>query len=97
MSGHGWVTPNPNGVVARCGGPAICSECALEYARKYYKPKEPLLMQHPPEFDTPEDELRYCTRLLDEARVTRDTWIGKGERVSDRLTWLLRSLQKCAP
>lgn len=30
MSGHGWVKPLPGGAKARCGGPAICSECALE-------------------------------------------------------------------
>jgi hypothetical protein len=28
--GHGWVTPNPDGTKARCGGPAICPACALE-------------------------------------------------------------------
>ena len=33
MSGHGWVIPNPNGVKARCGGPALCSACALEKVR----------------------------------------------------------------
>ena len=33
MSGHGWVTPNPDGTKARCGGPAICRECALEKVR----------------------------------------------------------------
>lgn len=32
MSGHGHVTPNPNGAKARCGGPTICSVCALEFA-----------------------------------------------------------------
>lgn len=32
-SGHGHVRPRPDGVKARCGGPAICSECALELAR----------------------------------------------------------------
>lgn len=30
MSGHGHVTPNANGMKARCGGPAICPECAKE-------------------------------------------------------------------
>ena len=34
-TGHGHVTPREDGVVARCGGPAICSACALEYVRKY--------------------------------------------------------------
>jgi hypothetical protein len=32
MSGHGHVVPNPDGSKARCGGPAICSECARELA-----------------------------------------------------------------
>lgn len=32
MNGHGHVVPNPNGVKARCGGPAICSVCARELA-----------------------------------------------------------------
>lgn len=30
MSGHGWVIRNANGTVARCGGPAICRQCAQE-------------------------------------------------------------------
>ncbi len=32
MAGHGWVTPNPDGMKARCGGPAICPQCAREAA-----------------------------------------------------------------
>jgi hypothetical protein len=30
--GHGWVFRNANGVVARCGGPALCSACARDAA-----------------------------------------------------------------
>jgi hypothetical protein len=30
MSGHGHVKPNADGSVARCGGPAVCRDCALE-------------------------------------------------------------------
>lgn len=30
---HGHVNPRPDGAVARCGGPAICSVCALELAQ----------------------------------------------------------------
>lgn len=34
MSGHGHVTPNPDGSRARCGGPAMCQVCAFELAEK---------------------------------------------------------------
>lgn len=30
MSGHGWVTPNPDGSKARCGGLGICIICMRE-------------------------------------------------------------------
>lgn len=30
--GHGHVTPNLDGSKARCGGPALCAECAKEEA-----------------------------------------------------------------
>src|ERR671925_545499 len=30
--GHGHVTPNPDGTKARCGGPALCGQCAQEAA-----------------------------------------------------------------
>lgn len=30
---HGHVTPNANGLVARCGGPAICAHCQFELAQ----------------------------------------------------------------
>lgn len=29
-TGHGHVRPRPDGVKARCGGPAICSVCRAE-------------------------------------------------------------------
>ena len=32
--GHGHVNPRPDGVTARCGGPAICRVCAAELAAK---------------------------------------------------------------
>lgn len=34
MSGHGYVTPNPDGAKARCGGPGMCAVCAAEEAAK---------------------------------------------------------------
>lgn len=33
-TGHGHVYPRPDGVKARCGGPALCSTCAADAARK---------------------------------------------------------------
>lgn len=33
-TGHGHVRPRPDGPKARCGGPAICSECAREQAQQ---------------------------------------------------------------
>lgn len=33
-SGHGHVWKRPDGSRARCGGPSICSQCALD-AKKY--------------------------------------------------------------
>lgn len=33
MAGHGWVVANSNGAKARCGGPKICKQCALEAAQ----------------------------------------------------------------
>lgn len=32
-AGHGHVRPRVDGVKARCGGPALCAECAREQAR----------------------------------------------------------------
>lgn len=33
IDGHGWVRPRPDGAKARCGGPAICRECAIDAAQ----------------------------------------------------------------
>lgn len=43
ISGHGWVTPKPNGLKAKCGGPALCSACRLEAWRKREMDTEKLL------------------------------------------------------
>ena len=32
--GHGHVFPRPDGMKTRCGGPALCSECAKDLAFK---------------------------------------------------------------
>jgi hypothetical protein len=42
MSGHGWVTPNADGSVARCGGPGLCPQCSVEAGRPPRKKQKPL-------------------------------------------------------
>lgn len=39
-SGHGWVYPLPGGAKARCGGPALCQECARDLAQKQAEQKK---------------------------------------------------------
>lgn len=33
--GHGWIYERRDGRKARCGGPALCSQCAGDYFQKY--------------------------------------------------------------
>ena len=42
-TGHGHVWPRPDGVKARCGGPAICKECALDDAQMRGNPMPDML------------------------------------------------------
>lgn len=35
MNGHGHIVPNKDGSKARCGGPALCSECARELIEEH--------------------------------------------------------------
>ena len=32
--GHGHVYPRPDGVRARCGGPSMCGECAIDFVKR---------------------------------------------------------------
>jgi hypothetical protein len=34
IGSHGHVVPRPDGMKARCGGPAICGQCAREAAQE---------------------------------------------------------------
>lgn len=46
MSGHGHVTPNPDGTKARCGGPGLCPACSREAVQagdQKYRPYQPVL------------------------------------------------------
>ncbi len=57
--GHGHVRPRPDGVKARCGGPALCSVCAAELAQMGF--------EHIPESSLPQ-KLVYATNQLADAR-----------------------------
>jgi hypothetical protein len=35
IGGHGHVYPRPDGMKARCGGPALCAECGKEAEKKW--------------------------------------------------------------
>jgi hypothetical protein len=47
LMGHGHVIPNKDGSKARCGGPALCEECAVEEARVCLElDKDPKILVH---------------------------------------------------
>ena len=76
MSGHGWVVPNPDGSKARCGGPALCLDCAKE--ARLFRAKEP-------DFDNEQDEIRWLREQLaanlreihkvEEFRILLERWL----------------------
>jgi hypothetical protein len=39
-NGHGWVIPNENGNLAKCGGPAICQSCRKDAELQFNKFRE---------------------------------------------------------
>lgn len=53
MSGHGHVTPNPDGSRARCGGPGLCNVCSRELAQKN-RMEMPDPVYHPIQLDSEE-------------------------------------------
>lgn len=70
--GHGHVFPRPDGVLARCGGPAICHVCAADLARKNISVR---VNQAQPSSKDLSNELR--TRYECTAGCTRDIYIPK--------------------
>ena len=70
MSGHGHVTPNPDGSKARCGGPRICSQCAKEAAAL----KTPPATTMPP---APAQEM-FCCAVVSDTKMDaaqREKWL----------------------
>lgn len=47
IGGHGHVTPRPDGQKARCGGPKICKECAVEQVTVLTAAAEPEVTKVP--------------------------------------------------
>lgn len=79
MSGHGWVIPNKNGGVARCGGPAFCPECALELVQNL-TPKERAKQLSPEELR----EVRVFTKYGEKSiGQIFDEWTNWKDRTED--------------
>lgn len=67
-TGHGHVRARPDGVLARCGGPALCGVCARERASL-----DGLKSGPPPRNLEIEEWLSRCTRKLI-AELTNKGW-----------------------
>lgn len=85
MPTHGHVTPNADGSKAKCGGPAICSECALEWARLTYRagvPATPLLTPStsPPDQPVTRDQAERVIASLEgiDQKLARVLGVGRG-------------------
>jgi hypothetical protein len=62
--GHGHVFPRPDGKVARCGGPAICSVCAGDLARKNAMEQHPSAPPEAKGYVVATDALERLERLV---------------------------------
>jgi hypothetical protein len=83
MSGHGHVTPNPDGSRARCGGPGMCKVCSLESAA--LKAREHAAVT--PTVSKPESV------ALTEADVRRIVAEMINSHAHSRIEWLRRALR----
>lgn len=84
-TGHGHVFPRPDGVKARCGGPAFCKVCASDLAtqRAGYGPQPDGSppAPPPPRAMRPTEHLRFLVRSHDNGdgtsireRVLQQQW-----------------------
>lgn len=62
-TGHGHVFPRPDGVRARCGGPAICSMCAKDQAARLQSEQKPASLE-PDDPVQPTDRDRWANDVL---------------------------------
>jgi hypothetical protein len=63
-TGHGHVFERPDGVRMRCGGPALCADCARDQVRKDQSLKS---TTHPDQFLTAGEVSRRDNKRLIEA------------------------------
>lgn len=98
-TGHGHVYPRPDGVRARCGGPALCSICGAEYRRKlredgYSIPPESVVLLTPEQIAAalPIEYAEHRRRLIDylQSKVALCDWHGVSDAAND-----LRELEAC--
>ena len=101
--GHGHVTPNANGTKARCGGPALCSRCAVELAAERAKhqglaeglgkPAACNLASHV-HLANENAKLRENMALIQKRNLTLEFHTTKIETENDKLTSLLKRYMK---
>lgn len=73
-SGHGHAWARPDGVKARCGGVALCSDCAKDLvALQNWTGKHPQAELAPAPPEEPKPSCRTCIYWLE----TR-SWVGPG-------------------
>jgi hypothetical protein len=91
MSGHGHVTPNPDGTKARCGGPMACSPCAMEWAVKRDKEDAQLAIDHPgvPPFFAREGGTAEDYAAIVEARRLVDGVSAKLAGLGSPIVWVV--------
>lgn len=70
--GHGHVFARPDGVRARCGGPAICSECAKDLAAYHQAKLDPKATKEPA------PPSRHYSEILDSFAAFRLEKVPKG-------------------
>ena len=96
IGGHGHVTPRPDGAKARCGGPSICSVCAVEKAQYDASKLRVADMIAPAVSDAQElaDHIAKVTRYAEAVAGWQSTGLVPDGVVESRLAEVLASAKR---